>query len=121
MTDSVLERKSKMTDAVLSDHEFHDEDRTLTSETALLLWWYNTRCSGGFRLTTRGYRAFLKAGYITFDYTLKNNLSSKMLLSLDRKLQYPYYLYKDKLVLFSEKEAMMLQLYPDIETFLRLY
>lgn len=121
MSDSVLDRKSRMVEAVLTDVDFHDTDRTLDRETALLLWWYNARCEGGMRLTVRGYKAFVKAGYQTFEYTLQANLSSKSLLALDRRLRYPYYIYKDKLMLFSEKEAMMLHLYPDLEKFLSLY
>jgi hypothetical protein len=44
-----------------------------------------------------------------------------MLLELDRKMQYPYFIdYKNKrMIMFSSRDAMMATLYGDLATWLK--
>lgn len=97
-------------------------------DTALKVWWYNIRASGGLRLTELGYFTFKKVmdlesypmpiNWETFDRTT--------ILSLDRKLQMPYYIEVKKklpinIVFFGAKEAMLARLYGDLDKFLSNY
>ena len=89
---------------------------------AMSTWYYNIRSSGGFRLTALGYQA-LKTAAINFwsvDINLRD-LTKPNLLTLDRKLNWPYYIdaRRKKLVLFSSRDAMMANLYGDINQWLR--
>ena len=104
--------------------ELPDEYNT-TVNTAMLTWWYNIRDLGGMRLTDVGFAALTdglglepRRFDIPENYSIKNK---RLLLSLDRKLKWPYYLDKKHIYFFSDKEAMMAELYPDLKDFLDLY
>ena len=89
--------------------------------------WRNLRQDGGFRLTNKGYELFSK--YLELEhYTVDLNVPSvgiKMLLELDHKLKHPYYLhlYKNNvdLIFFDSKEAVLANLYGNLEKFLDNY
>ena len=91
--------------------------------------WRNLRKDGGFRLTIKGYELFGK--YLELQhYTVKLDmmvLGTKTLLALDRKIKHPYYIqYKASansinLILFDSKEAMLANLYGDLDKFLANY
>lgn len=91
---------------------------------AMKIWYVNIRESGGLRLTGIGY-AILKTLNIeswTLDLPEKK-FSKKILLELDHKLKYPYYIdtRSRKLIFFSSREAMLATLYGDLESFLKQY
>ena len=102
------------------------DDHKVTLEDALLYWYYNIRDSGGLRLTQHGFQAFkilgLESWAIPLD-DLKKTISKSILLELDRKMTYPYYIdFKNKkLICYSSKEAMYLNLYPSLSEFLKNY
>jgi hypothetical protein len=90
-------------------------------ERAMKTWYQNLRNNGGFRLTETGYQALCMADVVSWSVDLDSrHLSQTMLLDLDSKLQWPYYLDRrgGKLVLFSTREAMMATLYGDVEQWL---
>jgi hypothetical protein len=91
-------------------------------EQAMVTWWFNLREQGGLRLTNTGYSTLKKSLKLeTYRFDLNQpraHQNKKLILGLDRKLEWPYYLSKQKLEFFSSKEAMMAQLYQDIEAFL---
>lgn len=92
-------------------------------EQAMVTWWFNLREEGGLRLTNTGYTT-LKKSIKLESYTIELNkpkVHTRLILALDRKLQWPYYLAKAKLDMFSSKEAMLAKLYPDLESFLKQY
>jgi hypothetical protein len=96
-------------------------DLSIDLGTAMNTWYVNIRESGGMRLTDLGYRA-LKSGSIEsyrFTPAEKRWLSKKMLLDLDRKVEYPYYIDKQGVEFFSSREAVMVNLYGDLTAWLK--
>lgn len=94
----------------------------ITLERAMKTWYQNIRKDGGYRLTETGYQALCAAAIVSWQVELDSrNLTQAMLLELDRKLEWPYYLDRRarRLVLFSTREAMMATLYGDVENWLR--
>ena len=102
------------------------DDHRLTVEEAMLHWYTNIRNNGGMRLTIHGQNTFKMLGLDSWSVQLndiKITMSKTMLLELDRKLTYPYFIdYKNKeIVFYSSKEAMMATLYGDIKSWLANY
>lgn len=91
-------------------------------EDVINVWWMNIRANGGLRLTALGYEVLrlLKMESWTVDLDPRK-INKLVILQLDRKLQYPYYIdaKKQKLILFSSREAMMATLYGDIAVWLK--
>ena len=95
--------------------------------------WENTRKEGGFRLTTEGYS--LLSNYLELEnFKVKLDAvdfyESKILLTLDQKLKYPYYIDNINftvkptvvtMMFFDSKEAMLAILYGNIQKFLDNY
>ncbi len=81
------------------------------------------------RLTKHGYDAFVKEleiEFYEFDIPLKSRFNQKTILELDRRLQMPYYIKVEKqrvakLIFFSSREAVLVNLYGDLEKFLDNY
>lgn len=89
---------------------------------ALSTWWYNLTNHGGLRLTESGLHV-LKDILGFESWTLKlPRFNAKLLLALDRKLTYPYYLdiKKGELTLFGGKEATLATLHGDLDRWLQL-
>ena len=115
--------KSKLTQTLI-DHL--PDDHKVALDDALLYWYYNIRDNGGLRLTIHGYLAFKLLGLESWSIPLtdlKKTISKSILLELDRKMTYPYYIdFKNKqLICYSSKEAMYLNLYPSLAEFLKNY
>ena len=96
------------------------EDDRPTLEEALQSWWMNFRDGGGFRLTNAGYMALSTWDFETYSFAVPPTLVaiSRHLLTLDKKLDCPYYIKIGKnpqIVLFGSQQAMMLAMYGDLE------
>ena len=119
-----MRSKRQLTEEILKT--IPDESRP-TIETALKKWWVNLRDAGGLRLTDVGYEFLTDIG--TFEkYQIPTpaiELNQSLLLALDKKLQFPYYIKKKNkesyIAFFSSKEAMLIGLYGDIAQFLSNY
>jgi hypothetical protein len=102
-------------------------DSTATAvDQAMTTWYMNIRPQGGMRLTAIGYTVLKTLDLESWTVTLldvKRGLSKKLLLDLDHKLQWPYYIdvKKKQLIFFSSREAMMANLYGDLQAFLKQY
>jgi len=99
------------------------DDHRITLEEAMVQWYTNIRNNGGFRLTIFGYQAMKILGLESWSVELsdiKITMDKTMLLALDRKLTYPYFIdYKKKeIVFYSSKEAMMATMYSSIKNWL---
>jgi hypothetical protein len=100
-----------------------------TVDQARITWWYNFRDGGGMRLTRHGYDVFVKdldLEYYEFLISANAKFNQKTVLELDRRLQMPYYIAREKhriskLVFFSSREAVLANLYGDLEKFLDNY
>ena len=101
----------------------------ISFESAKVGWFYNIRPNGGLRLTDFGLTCLkddIKLEY--YSYTIKDPLSfnQRTILALDRKLTMPYYIETKKgipttLLFFGSKEAVLVNLYGDLDKFLDNY
>ena len=94
-----------------------------TLEEALQSWWMNFRDGGGLRLTNAGFMAFGTCDLKTYSFDVPPNLPAvaRHLLTLDKKLDCPYYIKIGKnpqIVLFGSQQAVMLAMYNDLEKWL---
>jgi hypothetical protein len=101
----------------------------ISVEVARTSWWFNLRPSGGMRLTAAGYKVlseYLELKFYPYKIPDEMLFTQQTILDLDRKLQNPYYIVTKKsfpvdIVFFSGKEAMLVNLYGDLEKFLDNY
>jgi hypothetical protein len=103
--------------------ELLPEDHRITLEEAMLHWYSNIRNNGGFRLTQNGYQAMKILGLESWSVPLtdiKITMDKTLLMALDRKLTYPYFIdYKKKeIVFYSSREAVMATMYGSIKNWL---
>ena len=118
--------KKKLTEELIN--LLPEEDRAdLTTITHA--WWFNTRRNGGMRLTAVGYQAFkeqLDLEHYSYDIDNPMLFTQQTILKLDRKMQMPYYIEATKgipkrIVFFGSKEAVMVNLYGNLQQFLDNY
>ena len=112
--------KHKLTKRLI---ELLPEDHRLSIEEAMVLWYTNIRNNGGFRLTQNGFQAMKILGLESWSVPLndiKITMDKNLLLALDRKLTWPYFIdYKKKEIIFySSKEAVMATMYGSIKNWL---
>ena len=101
-------------------------DSAVSVATAMRTWWFNRRKTGGMRLTGPGYAVFTEQlDLARYEWPIRDphGLTQRRLLDLDRKLHMPYYIHAVKgipktIVFFGSKEAVMLNLYGDLNRFL---
>jgi hypothetical protein len=118
--------KRKLTEQLLA--HLDPEVRT-TLETSMHTWWFNIRNNGGMRLTANGYRVFCEdLDIASYDYVIEDPLeiNQQLILSLDRKIQTPYYIHvvkkiPKKVIFFGSKEAVMVKLYGNLRQYLDNY
>lgn len=117
--------KLKLTEVIISRLP---EGTEMDTTTAMKIWWYNIRASGGLRLTELGYFTFKRVIDLE-SYSMEINWETfdrMTILKLDRKLQMPYYIEVNKkipknIIFFGAKEAMLARLYGDLDKFLSNY
>ena len=112
--------KHKLTKRLI---ELLPEDHRISIEEAMVLWYTNIRNNGGFRLTQNGLLAMKILGLESWSVPLndiKITMDKNLLLSLDRKLTWPYFIdYKKKEIIFySSREAVMATMYGSIKNWL---
>jgi hypothetical protein len=118
--------KRKLTEELIN--LLPEEARVAVSST-VHAWWFNIRRNGGMRLTSVGYHAFVEELDLeNYSYTIDNPLlfTQQTILKLDRKMQMPYYIHAvkgvpKKIVFFGSKEAVMVNLYGNLQQFLDNY
>jgi hypothetical protein len=106
-----------------------DPDLGITVKRAMHTWWFNIRKNGGMRLTGPGYDAFTNQLHIArYEWTITDPLAftQRVILALDRKIQMPYYIattkgIPKKIVFFGSQEAVMINLYGNLQQFLDNY
>jgi len=104
-------------------------EKRISAESAVPVWWYNLRKSGGMRLTTTGYNTFVdELDLEHYEYSIHNPLlfNQQTILDLDRKMQMPYYIHvakgvPKKIIFFGSREAVMVNLYSSLQQFLDNY
>jgi hypothetical protein len=101
---------------------------------AMITWWANIRRDGGLRLTHHGYEIMhdvlqLESWILDLSdgndsRSSRSRITKKIVLDLDRKLEWPYYLdfntrkKRRRIVFFGSREAMMAAMYGDLERWL---
>ena len=88
---------------------------------ALVTWWQDTRSTGGLRLSWTGFAVLvndLDIEFWQFDFA-KQGIPPWIYLRLDHYLTAPYYMVDNKkmtsLMVFSSRDAMMINLYGTVE------
>jgi len=105
------------------------EEKRISVESARVSWWFNLRPNGGLRLTALGWYALTDTLDLEFyEYKIKDPISFNQhtILALDRKLKMPYYIVATKgmpkaIIFFGSKEAVLANLYGNLEKFLDNY
>lgn len=105
-----------------------DEQR-ISVESAIPAWWFNLRKNGGMRLTKTGHDVFVKNLELeNYGYNIDDPMqfNQTVILDLDRKMQMPYYIHAvkgvpRKIVFFGSREAVMVNLYGNLQQFLDNY
>jgi len=109
--------------------ELLPESGRVPVDTALPSWWFNIRRTGGMRLTGIGYDVLSRRLDLEhYEYAITDPLTfnKRLMLKLDRKMQMPYYIsatkgIPKKIVFFGSREAVMVNLYGNLEQFLDNY
>lgn len=109
--------------------ELLPDDQKISVDSAIPLWWYNLRKNGGMRLTSAGHMAFVNQFELEhYSYRIDDPVSftQHTILKLDRKMQMPYYIHAVKgvpkeIIFFGSKEAVMINLYGNLQQFLDNY
>ena len=104
-------------------------DQRISVESAVPSWWFNLRRNGGMRLTSTGYQTLsedLDLEHYSYNIDDPHTFNKQLILKLDRKMQMPYYIHAvkgipKKIVFFGSKEAVMVNLYGNLEQFLDNY
>jgi hypothetical protein len=104
-------------------------DQRPSIESILPVWWYNLRKNGGLRLTVNGFRTFVDDLELEhYEYPINNPklFNQQTILDLDRKMQMPYYIHvvkgvPKKIVFFGSQEAVVINLYANLQQFLDNY
>ena len=118
--------KRKLTQQLI---DLLNEDQRISVESAMPAWWFNLRKNGGMRLTATGYYTFVEELELEhYSYPIDNPMLSnhETILNLDRKMQMPYYIHAakgvpKKIVFFGSREAVMVNLYGNLQQFLDNY
>lgn len=115
-----MPNKSEITQKIIETSDRLDK---FDLDSALKTWYQNIRSNGGLRLTTYGYKILRSLEIESWSWPWpeqKGYIDKKLLLDMDRKLQYPYYINAKtrEIVFFSSREAMMATLYGDIKKWL---
>ena len=118
--------KKKLTEELIA---LLPDEQQISVESALPAWWFNIRRNGGMRLTGLGYQVFVDDLALEhYSYPIDNPLlfNQTTILKLDRKMQMPYYIHAvkgvpKKIVFFGSKEAVMVNLYGNLQQFLDNY
>lgn len=105
-----------------------DEQR-INADLATSAWWVNIRKNGGMRLTVLGYHTFVEDLELEhYAYTIDDPMlfNQHTILNLDRKMQMPYYIHAvkgvpKKIIFFGSREAVMVNLYGNLQQFLENY
>jgi len=105
------------------------EAQRMSPASAFSAWWYNLRSTGGLRLTTLGYIIFvdyLDLAQYEFRIEDAHEFNLRTVIALDRQLELPYYIVIKKgvpvsVIFFGSKEAMLVNLYGNLQKFLDNY
>ena len=118
--------KRKLTEELIA---LLPDQQRVNLESALPSWWFNLRRNGGMRLTSTGYQTLaedLELEHYSYNIDDPHTFNKQLILKLDRKMQMPYYIdavkgIPKKIIFFGGKEAVMVNLYGNLEQFLDNY
>jgi len=118
--------KRKLTEELIN---LLPEEQRISVASAIPSWWCNLRRNGGMRLTSLGYQVFADDLELEhYSYAINDPLlfNQQTILKLDRKMQMPYYIEAKKgipkrIIFFGSKEAVMVNLYGNLQQFLDNY
>jgi hypothetical protein len=105
------------------------ESQAVSLDQAMRTWWFNLRKNGGMRLTGLGHNVLiddLEMEHYTYNINDPLLFNQKTILKLDRKMQMPYYIsatkgIPKKIIFFGSREAVMVNLYGNLQQFLDNY
>jgi len=118
--------KRKLTEELIA---LLPDQQRVSVESAIPSWWFNLRRNGGMRLTSTGYQTLaedLELEHYSYNIDDPHIFNKQLILKLDRKMQMPYYIHAvkgipKKIVFFGSREAVMVNLYGNLQQFLDNY
>lgn len=93
--------------------EHHDKSKTLSDEELSQLIFHH---SSGLRLSFTGF-VILKNIFTVYSFEIDCELKSRHFIGMS-KMEFPYYMTKRRLILFSEMDSMVIKLHGGIKGFL---
>jgi hypothetical protein len=99
-------------------HIIRELNLDISVDQAMKTWYVNLRDSGGFRLTELGKSILISHGIQNWNLPAPGPgwINNRLLLDLDQRVHWPYYVHKNGLIVFSSRDAVMAQLYGDIRS-----
>ena len=116
---TVMRNKEQLTRYLI---ELLPQDSRPDYKSAFFSWWYNTREKGGMRLTSTGFSVMKKLEFEYWNFELPKEhrrKNKRIILGLDRNLQWPYYYGTKQISFFSSRDAMMANLVGNLEQWLK--
>jgi hypothetical protein len=121
-----VRNKKKLTQDLI---QLLPDEQRISIASAMIAWWFNIRSTGGMRLTSLGYQTFvndLDLEHYAYNISDPMLFNQQTILSLDRKMQMPYYIHAVKgvpkeIIFFGSQEAVMINLYGNLQQFLDNY
>ena len=121
-----MRNKKKLTQDLI---QLLPDEQRISIASAMIAWWFNIRSTGGMRLTSLGYQTFvndLDLEHYAYNISDPMLFNQQTILSLDRKMQMPYYIHAVKgvpkeIIFFGSQEAVMINLYGNLQQFLDNY
>lgn len=93
---------------------------------AMQTWWRNIRQGSGLRLTVAGHKTMKQLAVESYHFDINpEQLTPRLLVMLDQRLQDPYFLMADRrkpwIEFYGSQEALLANLYGDLSKFLDNY
>ena len=118
-----MRNKQAITEALIRQYP---ESQRPGLDWAMQTWWRNSRQGAGMRLSPHGYIAMQRMNIEHYNFDIRlEQIRPKLLITLDQRLQDPYYLNLDRknpnIKFYGSKEAFLANLYGDLDRFLEHY
>ena len=88
-------------------HHYQTDKNTVPGKDLYILLWYNVNMNRGFRLSTMGFEIIKNLGYSIYSHKIDVKtypITSKILVTMDRIVDSPWYLNKHNEISFTDSK-----------------